>query len=196
MSGDVFKRPLNYPGFFIVFEGPDGAGTTTQAAPLINWIKGANKYHDVLDTHEPWKSVAINEVLTQDSDPNAQKDLMTRLFTEMRQDHTVRLISPSLANGIIVLSDRYTMSTCAYQQAQGEGLPKIVGMHRARNILVPNITYLIDAPVDVCMARIGHREGDREKFEQQEFLEELGRIIWIWLKVLKEESVEGSLEML
>ena len=174
MNGNLpTKKPLNYPGFFVVFEGIDGAGTTTQAGPLTERIKRLNKYHDILDTHEPWKAPQIDKILRRDSDPNTKKEEMTRLFTDMRKDHTQNLISPSLEEGIIVVSDRYTLSTCAYQEAQGVSLQRIVDLHKTGNILIPNVTYLIDAPAEVCIGRIGHRAGEREKFEETDFLEKV-----------------------
>jgi dTMP kinase len=109
-------------GFFIVFEGPDRSGKSTQAKLLTKWLKAKKK--KVLLTREPGGtrlSEKIREILL---DPKGQIEPLTELFLyeTSRAKLTLSIILPALMAGKVVVSDRFTMSTTAYQ-GYGRGLP-------------------------------------------------------------------------
>ena len=109
-------------GFFIVFEGPDRSGKSTQAKLLEKWLKANKK--KVLLTREPGGtrlSEQIREILL---DPKGRIEPLTELFLyeTSRAKLTLSIILPALKAGKVVVSDRFTMSTTAYQ-GYGRGLP-------------------------------------------------------------------------
>lgn len=155
-------------GLFVVLEGTDGSGTTTQLPRLTAYIKEFSKYHSVLETREPWKSEEIKRKLAQDENAFSDGLEMSKLYVQDRAEHCRRLITPCLNEGVFVLSDRYTMSTLAYQWAQGIELGSLLKMHSDQKILPPDITFFIDVPPEIADERIGKRGATREKFEKDE----------------------------
>lgn len=154
-------------GLFIVFEGIDGAGTSTQLIKLVEFLEGVDKYQDVLRTHEPWKSAEIRKKLREDKDAYSDGLKMAELYVNDRMRHSDELIKPNLEIGVFVLSDRYSMSTCAYQSAQGVDLKELIKMHDSSRILVPEITFFVDVSADTARERILTRGEKLEKFERE-----------------------------
>src|SRR5262249_6124956 len=106
-------------GRFIVLEGIDGAGTTTQRERLAAWLRSLGR--SVHPTAEPPSGPSrslIRTVLNPASGP-FDKHAMALLFAADRRDHLHREVEPQLAAGAIVLSDRYLLSSLAYQTAAG-----------------------------------------------------------------------------
>jgi dTMP kinase len=166
-------------GLFIAYEGPDRVGKSLQSSRLSKYIKSLDKYADVLETHEPWKSEEIKAKLEEDKDILNDGHLMAELFIENRARHTQLLIRPVLKTGGIVISDRYKMSTCAYQWAQGVPLHDLLSLHQYRGILTPDITFCFEAPYEILLERGNKRIGesfkaesvssaDKEKFERDD----------------------------
>ena len=154
-------------GLFIVFEGLDGAGTSTQLIKLLEHLERKNKYQDVLRTHEPWKSSEIKRRLEEEKDAYSDAEGIAKLFVEDRILHSRDLISPNLEKEVCVLCDRYLMSTCAYQLTQGVDLNKLILMHRDEEILVPDLTFFVDVSADVAQQRLHNQK--KEKFEEWNF---------------------------
>ena len=152
-------------GLFITFEGPDRVGKSTQVYSLTKHIKALDKYQDVLETHEPWKSKEIKRRLEQDRDAYSGGLEMAELYIEDRAKHTQKLIRPNLRTEAIVISDRYKMSTCAYQWAQGVKLQELLEMHEYRGILIPDLTFCFDAPIEVLIERGVKRQVEEGKAE-------------------------------
>jgi len=128
---------------FIVFEGIDGAGTSTQLIESVRYLESLDKYQDVLRTHEPWKSGEIKRKLAEDRDAYSDGLKMAELYVQDRIQHTKELVQPILDKGVFVLSDRYSMSTCAYQSTQRVDLNELIKMHDLSRVLVPDITFLL-----------------------------------------------------
>lgn len=149
---------------FVVFEGIDGAGKSTQLFELMKHLESENKYQDSLRTHEPWQKGEINRKLEEDKDAYSDAEKMTELFVSDRISHSNRIISPELEKNIFVFCDRYSMSTCAYQSAQGIDLKKLIEMHADTSILTPDITFFLNTPVEIAQQLIAKR-GKKEKFE-------------------------------
>lgn len=154
-------------GKLIVFEGIDGAGTSTQVYRLAEHIESLDKYQDVLKTHEPWRSEEIKRKLREDKEIYSGVEVATELFVTDRAEHTRKLIRPNINEGVIVLCDRYSASTCAYQWVQGIEIEDLMAIHKDRGILTPDLTILLDVPVEVAIER--NKVKKREKFEDPEF---------------------------
>ncbi len=157
-------------GLLAVFEGIDGAGTSTQVHKIAEEIEHLNKYQDVVRTHEPWESNEIKLKLKKEKDPFFGAEEIANLFVDDRAKHTRELIRPNLKAGAIVLCDRYSMSTCTYQWAQGMQIEELMLMHKDRGILIPDITFFIDVEGEVANRRIETRAvigstTEKEKFE-------------------------------
>ena len=158
-------------GRFIVFEGIDGSGKSTQAAYFAETLFLSDKRNTVVLTREPYDPENIREIrqrLRQETDARANAEKMAELYIADRKKHVAELISPQLAAGVHVVSDRYELSTIAYQSAQGLDIEDLFLRHQ--ELPVPDLTFFIDVPVEVAFQRTDRQEG---KFEQLEFQKEL-----------------------
>jgi len=149
-------RPSAPAGRFLTLEGIEGCGKTTQAALLADALKRAGI--EVLRTREPGGTPFAERVrqLVLEKEIGAESELF--LYLAARADHVARRIRPALATGAWVVCDRFGDATLAYQ-GYGRGLP--VG--RIRSLLkwaggpVPDLTVLVDVPVETGLARAGRR---------------------------------------
>lgn len=161
-------------GLFIVFEGIDGAGTSTQVHELAKHIEELDKYQDTLKTHEPWKNSEIKKRLKEDKDAYSHPEELAELFITDRAEHTKLLIKPNLKAGVIVTDDRYIMSTCDYQWCQGVLLEELIDMHKGRGILIPDLTFYVEISRGVAQERLRNRKAVPEKFEKDpDFIDKL-----------------------
>jgi dTMP kinase len=153
---------------FVVIEGLDGAGTTTQCAALAKALRA--KGREVLTTREPSDGPIgkmIRQALTRQLGLSGSKKPLTPetlalMFAADRVDHVAREIEPALARGAVVLSDRYLLSSLAYQGSQ---LP--IGWveeinNRAR---VPDLTLFLEIDPEIGARRREVRGGKRELYE-------------------------------
>jgi dTMP kinase len=158
-------------GSFVTIEGPDGAGKTTQAERLRDHL--AKRGIAVLLTREPggtWLGERLREVLlARTSSAAAPTDPLTDalLFNAARRQIVGEVIRPALAAGVTVICARFADSTLAYQ-GYGAGVP----LDRLRTLadvatdgLTPDLTILLDLPVDAGLARKG--PGDVTRFEAE-----------------------------
>lgn len=140
---------------FISFEGPDGGGKTTQIGLLAARLMAEG--HETLTTREPGGTPLgsrLRSILLDAPDP-LSAEAEAYLMTADRAEHVRQVIRPALARGIVVLSDRYLDSTLAYQ-GSGRGLPidALRSMQAlATNGLMPNLTLLLDLPVEAGLER-------------------------------------------
>ncbi len=174
---------------FIAFEGIDGCGKSTQTWMLGKYISELNKYNHIIMTREPWKNQDIRKILKQDEDPYSQAKKLAKLFIDDRNQHIEELIKSNIRRTIHVITDRYSFSTLAYQQAQGIPLSELLKMHKG--LLIPDIIFIIDIPVEVALQRM-KKDSIRkteQKFEiHKEFIEKL-RKNYLNLKNLKNHRV-------
>jgi dTMP kinase len=149
-------------GRFIVFEGLDGSGTTTQLVALEAWLVA--RAHNVLVTHEP-SDGAVGRVLRRAIDGGAIDDqarldpvTLALAFAADRADHLAAPgtgVNAALDRGLWVLSDRYVFSSLAYQSGQGLPLEWLAGINRFAR--PPDLTIFIDTPPEECLRRIEAR---------------------------------------
>ncbi|MFK7930105.1 MAG: dTMP kinase [Myxococcota bacterium] len=155
-------------GRFIVLEGLDGAGTTTQSARLARALRA--KGRDVVETHEPTDGPVgrlIRQAL-QRSEGAVARSTLPWMFAADRADHLSRLVEPTLRAGGDVISDRYLHSSLAYQSLDYP-LEDIFALNAS--FRVPDLTIFVDVSVDTCLARISARGEALELFERRESLE-------------------------
>jgi deoxyribose-phosphate aldolase/dTMP kinase len=167
-----------YPGKFIVFEGLDGSGQSTQAKLLKEFL---NKEADIILTKEPTLDSdagrKIREVL--DKKIEIQPNELQELFTQDRKEHLENLIIPNLKEGKIVISDRYFFSTFAYGAADGLDLNWLIEINNS--FLLPNLTFFLKVSPEMCIKRIEKRGEKKTLFEKKEKLIRVWQIYQILL---------------
>ncbi|MEO1314938.1 MAG: dTMP kinase, partial [Pseudomonadota bacterium] len=142
-------------GTFISFEGIDGSGKSTQARALAEALRAGG--FTVRLTREPGGSPGAEEIrrLLVEGDParwSPETEIL--LFTAARRDHMERLISPAIAAGEIVISDRFADSTRIYQGTARADLRGIVDrLHDTMIGREPDLTLIIDMDPEVALAR-------------------------------------------
>ena len=155
-------------GRFITLEGGEGAGKSTQIARLKTWLEGRGK--SVVATREPGGSPGaemIRKLLVEG--PAERWDGITEalLHFAARRDHLRTTVWPALKRGAWVVSDRFADSTRAYQ-GHGHGLD--LGMlERLYDVAVgdfrPDLTLILDLPIEVGLARAAARRGAETRYE-------------------------------
>ena len=149
-------------GRFIVFEGGEGAGKSTQARLLADALEGQGI--EVVLTREPGGTPgaeAIRELLLDPGGAGWQPRAEALLFAAARADHVARLIRPALERGVWVICDRFIDSSRAYQGGGG-GLADedVMALHRiGSGGLLPDLTILLEGRDDVVAQRLRAREG-------------------------------------
>jgi dTMP kinase len=172
-------------GAFIVLEGIDGSGSTTQARLLVERLIGAGM--DALFTCEP-SDGPIGELIrralqrrlsTADGDPvGLDWATLSLLFAADRADHAERTILPALKTGRNVVSDRYDLSSLAYQSATSDSAPDVLSWIRQLNsrVLRPDLTFIVDVAAETAERRRLQRGAAAELFEVPELQRKLAEI--------------------
>jgi dTMP kinase len=163
--------PSNDPGFFITLEGPEGSGKSTHAPRLAEYLRSLGR--DVLLTREPGGTSIgdqIRAVLNDHANAGMQPRAETLLFCASRAQLASQMIRPHLERGGTVVCDRFSDSTMAYQ-GYGRGLDRDALMSIcdfAIGKLAPDVTLLLDLPVEVGLARRRHSSGDWNRLDALE----------------------------
>ncbi len=157
-------------GRFITFEGGEGTGKSTHAGMLAQRLRSFGI--GLVLTREPGGSPGaeiIRHVLLSGAAKPLGADAETILFAAARDDHVRTTIEPALAQGRWVISDRFIDSTRVYQGVLGKVERGFIeGLERATlGDLKPDLTFILDVPADVGLARAKQRrgEGDADRFE-------------------------------
>ena len=172
-------------GLFITFEGGDGCGKTTQIKLLDEYLR--NKGYKTLLTREPGSKglgIKLREILLN-YDGEVSPVCESFLFLADRAQHVDCIIKPALEEGVIVLCDRHTDSTVAYQgYGRGLDLEQIYQLNKiATSELKPDLTVVLDVDVETSQARVGS-EKDRMESAGLEFFE---RVRQGYLDIAKQE---------
>ena len=156
-------------GLFITLEGPEGAGKSTNREYLAERLREQGV--DVLLTREPGGTPLaerIRELLLDPSDEPMAADTELLLVFAARAQHLQQVIRPALAKGSVVLCDRFTDATYAYQGGgRGVSIERIAQLEQfVQAELRPDLTLIFDLPVEVGLARAAAR-GRLDRFEQE-----------------------------
>jgi dTMP kinase len=174
--GSVRGRPLSAPqpvawaGLFVVFEGGEGAGKSTQVARLARALTAQDQ--QVVVTREPGATVfgarLRGMLLASANGPSAPTPRAEALlYAADRAHHVATVVRPALARGSVVISDRYIDSSLAYQGA-GRALPtdEIAWLSSwATGRLKPDLVVLLDIPPDLGLARAADRSDQPDRLE-------------------------------
>lgn len=158
-------------GRFITLEGGEGAGKSTQRDWLVDCLRSAGR--TVVATREPGGSPGAEEIRRLLVEGGTGRwDAMTEALLHLaaRRDHIEQTIRPALERGDWVVSDRFTDSTIAYQgYGHGLGRQTIETLSAAASItLTPDVTLILDIPVDAGLARTMGRGGAEDRYERME----------------------------
>lgn len=172
-------------GIFITFEGADGCGKTTQLNLLADYLK--SKGHEIVITREPGAKglgEKIREILLN-YNGDVSSNCEAFLFLADRAQNTDTIVKPALEQGKIILCDRHTDSTLAYQ-----GYGRGVDIEQARMLnkiatsgLIPDLTFVFDIDVETSMSRVG-KTKDRMESAGMEFHEKVRKG---YLEIAKQE---------
>ena len=158
---------MNYPGRFITFEGIDGSGKSTQTKLLAARLQ--DEGFDIILTREPGGSEGAEEIrdlVLQGATDRWSAETEILLFTAARRDHIERTILPALAQGKIVICDRFADSTRMYQGISRGNLRALVDqLHHLMSPYDPDITILIDMDPEIGLKRAKARATSEERFE-------------------------------
>jgi dTMP kinase len=154
-------------GLFVVLEGGDGAGKSTQADLLVRWLQDGDR--EAVRTHEPGDSPigpAVRSVLLSTSSRGMSPWAEALLYAADRAEHVAAVVRPALDRGAVVVSDRYLDSSVAYQ-----GVSRGLGADRVEQIslwatdgLRPDLTVLLD--LDPALA-LGRFTGPADRLESE-----------------------------
>lgn len=172
----IFKN--SYKGKFVVFEGIDGSGKTTQINLLANFLKEKKK--KFLLTKEPTDDSIygkkIKKILDKEINPPKKIIEMQKLFVLDRRVHLKKQIIPALKLNKIVLSDRYFLSTFVYGMLQGLSFEEILKIHRKvlkKDFILPDLIFILDLDPKIALLRI---KKSRKNFSYFEKLKKLKTI--------------------
>jgi dTMP kinase len=157
---------------FIAIEGLDGSGGTTQAGRLTAWLQ--HRGYEVVATREPSQGLVgrfIRKALDPATDHGRLGDgVLPYLFAADRRDHVDTVVIPALQRGAAVVTDRYYHSSFAYQ-APVMGFAAVAALNDS--FPPPDLTVILDLPVEVCLERVRARGGAPERFEALHRLREI-----------------------
>lgn len=166
-------------GKFIVFEGIDGAGSTTQLRLFGKYLKKKKlKYVETCEPTDGPIGMLIRRALRHEL--KFSWGTLQLMYSTDRADHLDKLIKPNLNRGVNVISDRYYLSTFAYGELNLDGmwLRELNSQFQSADI-----TFYIDTPAKVAINRIIKSRGQKELFEKEKLLEKVRRN---YLKMAKE----------
>ncbi|MGB5337689.1 MAG: dTMP kinase [Gammaproteobacteria bacterium] len=176
-------------GRFITIEGIEGVGKTTNIDFIQQLLGAAGK--DVLLTREPGGTMvgeAIRKLLLDPAYTGMDSNCELQLMFAARAEHLAKVIWPALESGHWVLCDRFTDATYAYQGAgRGIDMAKIARLEEwIQGDFRPDLTLLLDVPVEIGLARAGNRNAP-DRFEQEQ-VDFFARIRQCYLDMARKES--------
>ncbi|MFL2936315.1 MAG: dTMP kinase [Myxococcota bacterium] len=162
-------------GCLIAFEGIDGSGKSTQVERLASALRAAG--HEVCVTREPTDGEhgrKIRALSTRGAPLSLEEEL--DLFEQDRREHVKELIAPALGRGEVVITDRYFLSTAAYQGSRGLDSDAILRSHEEL-FPIPDVVFFIDVPPEAALLRVEARgEEMNESYEKLGFLQDVAKL--------------------
>ncbi|MEM7465952.1 MAG: dTMP kinase [Pseudomonadota bacterium] len=157
--------------YFITFEGAEGVGKSTQCELLAKTLRDELKKNVIL-TREPGGTElgeALRAVLLNPEVPPMTEMSELLLMFAARAEHLARVIKPALANGNIVICDRFTDASFAYQGGgRGVDLSQIEKLERlVQGSFAPDLTFLLDLDPEIGLAR-AEKRSKKDRFEQEQ----------------------------
>ncbi len=156
-------------GLFIVFEGPEGAGKTTQARLLYKYFK--KRHYDVILTREPGGTKVAEKIRKIILSPKIKISSLTELllYEACRAQHIAEIILPNLKKGKIVISDRFTFASVVYQgYARGLGVKLVEDLNKlVVGDITPDITFVLDIEPKEGLKRVKKRTGYFDRLEKE-----------------------------
>lgn len=157
-------------GIFITFEGIDGVGKTTQCKLLYNYL--TDKKYSCTLTREPGGTEGAELIrnFIFNAKANSYSTLAEiLLFSAARVDHVEKLIKPKLDNNEVIICDRFTDSTFAYQKSSEVSDEFLVSINQLATMgCSPDITFLLDLPPEIALDRLKNRQGELNKYDAQD----------------------------
>jgi len=157
-------------GKFIVLDGPDGCGKTTQCAILAQWLR--RNGIEVVKTHDPGGTKIgdqIRQLLKYGAKGSMDVHTEAMLFMASRAQLIAEVIKPALQASKTVLCDRFISATCAYQGSSGYPVEKIIELGKfAVEDTWPHLTIIIDVPAEEGRERTGQKRNQRSKMNHKD----------------------------
>lgn len=161
-----------FPGRFIVFEGLDGSGQSTQAKKLRDYLKRGG--FNVIVTKEPTSGIIGRLIKRRLQDKwNCSMETLQLLFCADRADHLNKEIVPYLKRGYFVICDRYAFSTIAYGALEIKDWKWLKSLNK--NFILPDIVFLLKVSPSTCIKRIMKRKKSKTIFEKEILLKRVWR---------------------
>lgn len=159
------------PGRFVTFEGGEGAGKSTQVRRLVEALRARGI--EAVQTREPGGSPGAEEIrrlLVEGGTGRWDGVAELLLHYAARRDHLLRTVQPALGAGAWVVSDRFADSSMAYQgYGHGLGRDPVEALHRvAVGDFRPDLTLILDLPVELGLARAAGRGGAEDRYERMD----------------------------
>jgi len=153
---------MNTTGFFITIEGPEGAGKTTVMQDVFEQLQSEG--YDLISTREPGGiriSERIREIILDNEFTEMDGRTEALLYAAARRQHLVEKIEPAMAQGKIVLCDRFVDASLAYQgYARGLGIDEVLSINEfAIGKLMPNLTLYFDVDPEIGLKRIAQNDN-------------------------------------
>ena len=167
------KNP--YPGKFIVFEGLDGSGSSTEAKKLVDYLNTKGEEQRAYLTKEPTNNLIgglIRGQLTHEW--QSKQECLQLLFAADRAHHLEREIVPLLQKGVTVVSDRYFFSTIAFGSVEINEWNWLKAIND--RFILPDMTIILKVSPQTCVRRMANNRFELELFEKEKTLAE------VWLK--------------
>lgn len=171
----MIKNP--YPGKFIVFDGLDGSGLSTQASLLVDFLNKRTKnlklgYPGAHLTKEPTKSLIGGLINAQLGHMwKSSPECLQLLFSADRVLHLEKEVTPLLEKGVFVVCDRYLFSTLAFGSVEIVDFDWLLNLQK--NFLMPDLTFFLKVSPKVCVERIRKTRFEVTLFEKQEIFEKI-----------------------
>ncbi|WP_028330388.1 dTMP kinase [Brachyspira alvinipulli] len=160
-------------GKLIVLEGIDGSGKSTHGIMLTDILNnaGIKSIYTFEPTHAYFGAKLRESMFSKDLKPEEELSL----FIADRKEHIKHMIKPAIADGYIIVLDRYVYSSVAYQGAKGIDRDHIINLHKDF-IIEPDLVFIFHLPIKNAISRIMEKRGFVDRFENENYLQKVDEI--------------------